>query len=251
MNQLNTTQFLQQVRETLFQSPAAPLAPDVFDLMMRHPAYRGALVVMLAQMLDLPAIHDTAGEGAWLDDLDAFFDLEMSDGIQAAARAYPHVWWALWEDEDCLATYLSLRDIHMAVQHSDIAPLRLLPTRALDVWAFSRQVLAAMFPTPPTLRLVLRGSEHETVLAERNIDAGNGDRYQVTLSRRPVSDTTWSLTARAVPPPAGWLVLTLGEQVWRARFDGQGKATIASVPATLLTQEDGPPLHIHLELDQG
>jgi hypothetical protein len=44
-------------------------------------------------------------------------------------------------------------------------------------------------------------------------------------------------------------VLTLGKQRLRARFDAQGYATIATVPASLLVQADGPALQVHLEVD--
>jgi hypothetical protein len=97
---------------------------------------------------------------------------------------------------------------------------------------------------------VLRGPEEEKVLAERTIDLGKSTTCQMTLSALPIAGDTFPLIARAVPPPTGWLVLTLGDQVMRARFDAQGRATLSVVPASLLAQSDGPDLRITLELDE-
>ncbi len=251
MDNQQADHILHHLRATLSQAPDAPLAPDIARLLVQEPAYRGALVMLLTQMLALPPAPGLGGATDWFDDLDAFFDLEMETGIKAAAYAYPHVWWALWDDDACLATYLALRELHFAVERHAIAPLRLLPTRTIDLWTISRQVLSLLFPDPatPALHLVWRGTEHETVLAERTLDLGHGELCQVTLSAQPGAGPHRPLTVRAVPPPAGWFVLTLGEQQLRARFDAQGHATIATVPASRLVQADGPALQVHLEVD--
>jgi len=55
----------------------------------------------------------------------------------------------------------------------------------------------------------------------------------------------WSVRVELMPPLAGWLVLTLGETVFRACFDAQG--TAADVPAELLAGADGPDLTLGLE----
>lgn len=241
--------FLQDLGATLQHTPDAPLPPEVYTLLEHTPAYRGALLLLVARMLDLPAPPPPGKIAAWFDDLDAFFDLEMQQGIKAAAASYPHVWWALWEDDECLATYRALREIEHAVQSNTLKPLQLFPIRLVDVWNFSRHVLAQMLPSSPQLRPVFRGADDETVLGQQPLALGDGATAQVTLSVQPVSDNAWSLIARMVPPQAGWLVLTLGDQLFRARFDGTGTATIAPIAADQLNQEDGPPLQVLLELE--
>jgi hypothetical protein len=252
MDTFNVTSFLQQMRDTLRQKPDAPLAADIVDLILSEPTSRGALLLLLTQMLDLSSAPAPEDKTRWFEDIDAFIDLETDVGIQAAARAYPHVWWAVWEDDDCLATYLALREIEHDIHRGKIKPLQLFPTRSIDLWSFPQQVFTMMFPaiTTPQLRPVLRGPEEEKVLAERAIDLGNGITCQMTLSALPIAGDTFPLIARAVPPLTGWLVLTLGDQIIRARFDVQGHAMLSAVPVSLLAPSDGPDLRITLELDE-
>jgi hypothetical protein len=51
------------------------------------------------------------------------------------------------------------------------------------------------------------------------------------------------------PPPSGWLLLTLGEKRFRARFDAQGTALVSDVPNTLLAADGGPDLDVALDIE--
>jgi hypothetical protein len=72
---------------------------------------------------------------------------------------------------------------------------------------------------------------------------------QFALSLRYLADDMWQITATVVPPPSGWLLLTLGAKQFRARFDAQGTALVSDVPNTLLAADDGPDLDVTIEIE--
>jgi hypothetical protein len=124
----------------------------------------------------------------------------------------------------------------------DIA--RLLKLKLTTQMHLTRSVLNLALPLPSPMLGAARGHSHaNAVLAEDNTVAG----HFYTLSVQLQSDGAWSIVMTSTPPQQGYFVLTLGESRFRTRFNEQGEAIVADVPAVLLTAPDGPDLISEIE----
>lgn len=182
--------------------------------------------------------------------LAGWIDQELEAGIAAAAREDPAVWWHLWTCADCAEIYALTRALAAATTAGELAPPPLAPAatqqrQLLHSFQLSRAFLAYALPMPSAALGALRGVDGGTVLVA---DEDDGRRISLTVWQQP--DQCWSVSVAVVPPVAGWLVLTLGEHIFRGRFDDQGRAVVADVPAPLLSDALGPDLHVAIELDE-
>jgi hypothetical protein len=185
-----------------------------------------------------------------LDDLPAFIEQEIEDPMQAI-RAYPHVWWHTLTCPMCAETYELTRALVAAEQRGEIAAPTLadlaasFTPRLQTFLRLTRQFLNIALP-PPMLARVARGHDEGPAVLSQG-DAGAGRQFVLSVQEQP--DHAWSVIVAVTPSPGGWLVLTLGQEIFRARFDEHGNAVVADVPAALLVAADGPELVVGIETD--
>src|SRR5262249_17310910 len=116
-----------------------------------------------------------------------------------------------------------------------------------NIMQLSRDIInQALRPSPMFGMATRGGSRRPIVLAEDE----NAQGYAITLSIEPQGDGACRVMIKAVPPPAGEMLLTLGEATFRTAFDAHGVTVIAGVPPPLLVDPDGPDLVVGIDLDQ-
>jgi hypothetical protein len=182
-----------------------------------------------------------------LEDLAAFIDLETEDPALAAAT-YPYVWWHLWICESCSQTYELTHALQNAQQAGVLQPLRLqlrsAPSAVLARRiALTRHMLMLALPQRLGMRSVSRGGEGGSYVLYDDF-ADEPERRQLTIVAQEQADGRWQIVVSAAPPPDGLLVVTSGTLRLAAPFGPDGRATIADVPAEVLTDPDGPNLEI-------
>jgi DNA-binding PadR family transcriptional regulator len=108
--------------------------------------------------------------------------------------------------------------------------------------AFLNQALLLL--TPSTALGTTRGGSDDTwtVLAE-NEDENN----DVSLSVQRQHDGNWCVMVVISPPLEGRLALVLGNNTFFSPFDGQGCASVYSVPAALIADDNGPNLIVEVQ----
>jgi hypothetical protein len=183
--------------------------------------------------------------------LAGWIDGELETGLATAAREDPAVWWHLWTCADCAEIYGLTRALAAATMSNELPPPPLMPIPALQPrrllrsFQLSRAFLAYALPVPSASLGILRGVDSGSVLVE---DEDEGRRINLSVREQP--DLNWRVSVTVAPPVAGWLLLTLGEQSFRARFDEKGLAVVVDVPAALLSEASGPDLRVAVELDE-
>lgn len=232
-------------------SPTPPPATLVAHV-AECPRCRGALALLLAGQLNAPLDPDDSGNcNSCQDDLAAFVDLEYAHGAMVAAQTYPQVWWHIWLCPDCAETYRLTRvlveaEADGALQGSRWPAAALQARPRLPQLRFQRAFLSQVFATQQLLGIAWGADDEGVVLGE---SASGG--YHLSLSVQPLDDEQCIVSVSVEPPFDGWLVLQLGEQVFRARFDDTGLAQIASVPLRMLSAPDGPELMVTIEPFEG
>jgi len=208
---------------------------------------QGALLLLIAARTELPPSTSGTPAQHCLDDLPAYIEQELKD-VSSAIRAYPHVWWHLLVCRECAEVYRLTHTMIEAERDGQLAPLpQPRPITFPDIVQLSRDILNHMLRPSPMFGMATRGgSRRPIVLAEDD----NVQGYAITLSIEPQPDGACRVMIKAVPPPAGDMLLTLGEATFRTAFDAHGVAVVAGVPTPLLVDLDGPDLVVGIDLDQ-
>jgi len=108
-----------------------------------------------------------------------------------------------------------------------------------------RSFLNYTLPRPIAALGPLRGRHHDNTVLVADDDEHN----PLTLSVQRQPDNNWRVSVTFAPPLSGWLVLTLGDNAFRARFDAHGHAVVSDVPDALLGATDGPDLLLEIDPD--
>jgi len=244
-----------EVRRFLRAVPAPNQHGAALDRLAAHvadcPRCRGALVLFGAALCVPPPPQPLTYEDCQ-HDLAAYVDLEAASGVAIAARAFPHVWWALWSDPLCIETYIAMCTLRDATAQGLLAPLplgRAASTPRLTLLAsVPRMALAFTLPSASLAYGALRGSAATPlVLIDDELTAGFTLHFSVT----PMPGDAFALTVRVAPAVAATLILALGEQEYHAPLDDSGVATVAAVSAPLLTDPTGPDLTISIAPQDG
>ena len=210
---------------------------------------RGALLLVMTELLGRPAAPPPIDCAQCLADLPAYIEHEDAAVPGEAARAFPHVWWHLWTCAECAETYDITRTLVLAEQRGEISlrsalrPASKAQPRMLALLRLTRQFLNQALPPP--LAVARGDADGPMVLSEG--EAGAGHAFKLRVQAQP--DATWLVEVLVAPPTKGWLVLTLGGARYRARFDPHGLAVVDDVPAALFAAADGPDLGVGIELD--
>ncbi|NJK81699.1 MAG: hypothetical protein HC914_18190 [Chloroflexaceae bacterium] len=253
MSEQQITDIIRRFQVVLQQHPDSPVPPELYTALETQPPLRGALLVTLAMLLDLPVESVQFDCTACETDLPAYIDLEYTAGIRAAAQSYPQVWWGLWRCNNCRTSYMALLDLREAEASGKVLLLDfkslITPERILSMIHIPGAVLQTLMPSAPLL--ATRGDPPAHVAGAGQVhDEDFTIVYQVTLRVQQSRDgATWQVLAAAIPPPTGWLVLRIGTTTVRTRFDGQGIARSEPLRVAILHTNPPPDLSAALELD--
>lgn len=69
------------------------------------PSCRARLMLLLNQLLDITHDPEQTDIEDCPEELLTYIDLEQERGVATAIRAFPHVWWHLWQCEECSERY--------------------------------------------------------------------------------------------------------------------------------------------------
>jgi len=81
------------------------------------------------------------------------------------------------------------------------------------------------------------------------VDEDLVQEYRIALYIRPRGGERWGLSVTTVPPLAARVRIRLGDDLFQARFDGQGEAHLDNVPIALLRAARGPDMQIAITSD--
>lgn len=235
----------EQVRNLLVA--ADPPTPALSAHVTSCPRCRGALVAILAARYAVPPpAHAPTCDT--MDDLSAYLDLECATGTAAAAARFPHVWWHLWV---CPACAEEARLTRALLAAEEVGALTAVPAGAPPSparWpglSLPRAFLHSAFTPQVALGAAWGEADELTLVAEEKAGA-----YRVALYAHAGGPDSWALSVVVYPPVRARAVLRFGDDVFHAPFDWSGTATVAAVPATLLTGRGGPPLEVSIEPDE-
>lgn len=226
----------------------APPSDELCEHIATCNSCKGALVLVLAELLDapLPAFEVTAQQCD--DDLAAYIDMERHEGAHAAIREYPHVWWHLWTSPGFAETYHLTKVLIEAEDSGDLRPLSVAVPATTHISRIFPQlrVSSSMLQqaiSPRQLLGIARGADNDApvFVEEKNAE------YTMNITVQLQHDDTWNIIVTMVPPVSGSAVLTRGDTRLTAPFNAQGVACMESVPGTLLTVDDGSDLVIHIQ----
>lgn len=236
MQELSCVRARQCLRALLWTDPATQLPPELREHLASCAVCRTTLLLIDALKLStVPAPIECA---QCQDDLVAFVERERAEGPAGAIRAYPSLWWHLWTCETCLATYDRVKAEHAAGR----APVA--PPAIMRLLHLARAFLNRAIPAPAAAVAVARGAEDgPSIIAEGMADSST----QFALSVEPQADQSWMVVVTVAPAPVGDLLLTLGATTFRAPFAPDGSATVADVPAALLSDRAGPDMLVEIE----
>lgn len=271
-------QVIRQLYEIVYQQPDQPISSQVSKLIAEHAAYRGALVLLMAQMLDQPPVPGMITCEDCLEQLPAFVDYEIDYGTRAAAHAYAPVWWSLWTCTECLEQYLELIALHTAIETGELRPLA--PSQATTRTPISIDVLSPDTVSPPTLMqrlqaplvVLLKLSRqllHTTLSARMQLGTAMGEEApeEMVLSTREITtaaETVYTMTVSllllpnnsayrivvtVVPPPSqGLATIKLDDMVFTIPLDQHGQAITPTLTVASLTAGEGPDLEVELTI---
>lgn len=242
----------EQVREWLNDAEVGDLAALPPLPMVQHVAgcaqCRGALLLLLADTLNVELSADAITCEECQMDLAAYIDVERLSGAVIAAQDFPQIWWHLWICPDCAETYRLIGELLKAEEDGLLPAMPLAPlapallTEVVAQLDLLRAMLNRMLAMPLRLGPAWGPTSEAVVLAEEERD---GSRLVVSV--QPQTGTDWKVMVQITPPVAGEAVLTLGAAVWRMPLDAGGAAVLAPIPATLLVATDGPDLRVAVE----
>lgn len=180
-------------------------------------------------------------------DLAAYVDRLLDDGSLAAARAYPHVWWHLWECVDCATIFVQTTALAQAERAGTLPPLPIAPAprrqpRVLGRLRGTPQVLARMFQARSLLGAAY-GAEDDIVL-----DEDEDAEHSFQLSLRRGAGERWEILVSVDPPVIGRAVVQVGTALFQTPFDDNGVATVGALPAELL-RDDPPAIQVAIEAE--
>lgn len=222
----------------------APPTPELCAHVVQCDRCRTALLLQATELLCVPLDIAPASCALCQDDLAAYIDIERSEGIQAAIQAYPHLWWHLWSCTDCAETYRGVEALQQTEELQPITPL------LFDKLVGHRQPLMRMVTLPRRWLAALLAPRYGVAWGDRGggsvIHEEEDEGRQITVSVQKQAGA-WIIRVTITPPIAGDLLVTLGDERFRATIDPNGSATVGPIPPQLLQQSVGPDLTIQIE----
>ena len=222
----------------------APPTPDLCAHVAQCYQCRTALLLQATELLQVPLDIVPTSCAACQDDLAAYIDIEQTEGLQAAIQAYPHLWWHLWICANCAETYRGVEMLQQAEELKQITPL------SLDQLVGHRQPLVHTVTLPRRWLASLLAPHYGVAWGDRGagsvIHEEEDEGRQITVSMQKQAGA-WSIHVAITPPIAGDLLVTLGDERFRATIDPNGVATVGPIPSQLLQQSAGPDMTIQIE----
>jgi hypothetical protein len=187
-------------------------------------------------------------------DLAAYVDLKQAHGNRSAAKRYPHVWWHLWTCAECAEIYewmLALVEAEANGKLEAFPFAGLFATQIKTVSTFLTFLTCLVPRSALTLTLGastllgdIRGSEHEMMLIDDDVEG-----YHVCVAVSQIQGAVCSLDIAIQPPVAGWVMVSLGEQDFKAVLNDQGGGQVSMLPLHLLQDAIGPDLLIAFQTE--
>jgi hypothetical protein len=199
---------------------------------------RGTLALVLTELFNVPTPAETIDCDKCLDDLPAFIDVERQESVEAAARAFPEIWWHLLTCMGCAEHYRLIVEML-----EEPVPVRVASSFQMPAGV---QLRADITLGRATLRRLLHarsqvhgawGNEESTIVAAAREVAG----YDIQLSIRNPAADRWVILIQVIPPVVGYATLTAGEATYHLDLDADGQACQV-VPSELLMALQGPDL---------
>ena len=205
------------------------------------PRCRGALALLAASLVVAPPAAQQPNDSVMQNDLAAYVEREAEEGLIAAARAFPHVWWALWSDAEYAEVYEATYALYMAAERGELEPPPIgRPEPPIELITLPRLLLAQGLGGPAASYGLRRSSDDAAITLLDDEPAKEG--YSVSLEVSSQDADHWSASVAVAPPVRGTLLLTFDAQEFRARFDENSVATITAIPHVLLTADSGPDM---------
>lgn len=219
------------------EAAAGGLPPgDLVDHVAGCPHCRFALVALVADRIGPLATPLDQECPAVEAELPAFVDYERANGLAAAARAFPDVWWHTLVCPECDELYRALHEL-AAPPALRLAPQQLRwPAVEVELLlhpAAVRQSFGLNRYLGPSW-----GEEEDTLIAEQPAELGV---LQVSLRHEPPGRV--ALVVRTRPPASGLAVLALGGICYDAPLDRDGCAIFPGLSEALFSA-DGEPIKL-------
>jgi hypothetical protein len=249
MKTLTTEVVLQWIHHAITNEQFEPPSDELCAYIAASDTCKGALALLLAEVLDAPRPTQSVSMQQCQDDLASYIDMEHAEGTRAALHEYPHVWWYLWTSPELAETYRMIRLLADAEQAGSLPPLALpahqpMTRVVLPQLRVSGSFLQRTFAGRQLLGMA-RGADHNTPMMVEEKTGG----YMFHISVQPDDADMWNVIVTVTPPVAGCAVLTRGETTLEAALNEQGVAVIAAVPAALLTVTDDSDLVVRLRTE--
>jgi hypothetical protein len=215
--------------------------PELVAHVARCPACRAALTTYAVAVLPTPTVPAAIVCADCEPELDAFIDSEERDGMPAALRGFPQIWWHLHTCPDCAEIHFA---VHALLQAETAGELpRLAPSRFAAALHLPRSYLHTAVAPQQALGVHWGAADAQQIAATRI------DDYELTLSTYQHAPDAYTLIVELDPPAIGAIEVRLDPLFVRVPLAPDGSAQIPDVPATLLTAAAGEDLFIDLELD--
>jgi len=248
---------LQVLHKVLYARDQGLLTHNLYNLIAQLPEQREELIHGIAETLGVQSASLYISDEECLNDLPAFIDMESEEGVKQAAQAHPHVWWHLWQSEECAELYFATRRLYEAQYEGELGqPPLLVPVATrprIPLLQLCREFLNSMLPLPNHAQVMgmamTSATELDEVVLVDNEETEPG--YQVSLSVREQAQENWDVLVNISPLPEGDLVLKMGEEEFRSNFDPQGNAQVTGIPASVFATSNAPGLMVAIELHEG
>lgn len=201
------------------------------------PRCRVALIALLADRIGPAAAPDDQNCSAIEAELPAFVDFERSQGLIAAARAFPDVWWHTLVCADCDEVY---RALHTLAAEPAVPAVRaskpLTPLLDFEVRVgLHPGVMHQLISSVRSLGQHWGGQPDDILIAEQSGEVG-----VVQVSLRQEAPERLALVVRTDPPRQGIALLTLGDVHYTLSLDPDGCAVFTGLNETMLGAASKP-----------
>lgn len=224
-----------------------PVDPAIVTHITACATCRGALLVLLADLIDVPPAPTTITCTQCAVDLAAYVDCELDLGLQTARETYPHVWWHLWLCLTCATTYQATRQLAQATRNGtlELPPLagsRITPSTT--VWyttAVPPMVLAQVQQSVASVWGPLRST---TPLDPQVVVCDHCNDHTIELTLQSHGPTRWDAFIQIDPPLVGTVHVAKDTYQRQVPLNDHGQAQITDVPIGGTRLTDGSALTV-------
>ncbi len=252
MDQYILRSFIEWLHEATHTDQQSLPSAKLSQAIANDASSRGHLIMLLAELFDIPASDTIVSALQCQEDLPAFIDLQIHEGLFAAVHEYPHVWWQLWVDPELDETYRVTLQLTQAEQVGTLPALRLSEeysqqhrSGTVAQIGVSKSFLSQVLAEPRLLAMECGSPTGQAFLI-------NTDDTEFLLSLRVLQQagSPQTLLVNIAPPIAGRVISTLDTIVQEVPFDAHGRAAIENVIFTNGTEHADLNLEVSIDIDE-